>query len=258
MTHDHDNDGCDALRRQLDAYLEGELSPEERARTERHLATCAECSALVAELRAIIARAATLPPLEPSRDLWAGIAARIRTPIIPVGSTPVRTRTVRRWPLAAAAAALVALSAGTTWLLTSRGAGGAPTVSPTVASRPAVAQSDTIVTAVPEATPLATPAAPRAVPGSLASTRRNASATRVYDREITLLDSVVRTRRDVLDPKTVAIVERNLRIIDSAITESRAALARDPNSALLTDRLNNVLGSKVDLLRTVAFIPSRT
>ena len=93
---------------------------------------------------------------------------------------------------------------------------------------------------------------------SLASRKKNVSATRVYDREIAMLDSVVHTRRGSLDPKTVQIIEQNLRIIDSAIAESRAALARDPKSPLLTNRLDNVLGSKVELLRTVAFLPTQS
>jgi hypothetical protein len=92
----------------------------------------------------------------------------------------------------------------------------------------------------------------------VATNPKNASVTRVYDREIALLDTVVRTRRESLDPKTVAIIEQNLKIIDRAIAESRAALAKDPGSPLLTNRLDNVLGSKVELLRTVAFLPTQS
>jgi hypothetical protein len=88
--------------------------------------------------------------------------------------------------------------------------------------------------------------------------KKNMSATRVYDHEISLLDSLVRTRRNELDPKTVKVIEKNLSIIDSAIAESRAALAKDPKSPLLTNRLDNVLGSKVELLRTIAFLPSQS
>jgi hypothetical protein len=84
------------------------------------------------------------------------------------------------------------------------------------------------------------------------------SATRVYDHEIMLLDSLVRTRRESLDPKTVAVIQQNLKIINKAIAESRAALAKDPKSPLLTNQLDNVLGSKVELLRTVAFLPTRS
>jgi len=88
--------------------------------------------------------------------------------------------------------------------------------------------------------------------------KKDVSAARVYDLEISLLDSVVHTRRESLDPKTVAIIEKNLKIIDKAITESRAALAKDPKSPLLSNQLDNVLGSKVELLRTVAFLPTQS
>jgi hypothetical protein len=93
---------------------------------------------------------------------------------------------------------------------------------------------------------------------SLASGKKEVSVTRVYDREIALLDSLVHTRRESLDPATVKIIESNLKIIDRAIAESRAALAKDPRSPLLTNRLDNVLGSKVELLRTVAFLPTQS
>jgi len=46
--------------------------------------------------------------------------------------------------------------------------------------------------------------------------------------------------------------------IDAAVKQSRAALAKDPKSGFLTDQLNNALDKKVELLRTVALLPSST
>jgi len=54
------------------------------------------------------------------------------------------------------------------------------------------------------------------------------------------------------------VIEQNLRIIDAAVKQSRAALARDPKSGFLADQLNNALDKKVELLRTVALLPSST
>jgi hypothetical protein len=74
----------------------------------------APLSAADAEL---VAAAAQLPVLRPSRDLWDGIAARISTPEV---ALPQRTATryTAAWSvaqLATAAAVLVAVTAGVTW-----------------------------------------------------------------------------------------------------------------------------------------------
>jgi putative zinc finger protein len=241
MTQDmHD---CDLMSERLGAYLEGDLAPADQAMAEQHLSECARCREMLAELRAIAMGAATLPLLTPSRDLWSGIEARISAPVASLGSArPVVQRAPRRqWQLAIAATALVAVSAGTTYLVaTHHATAAAPSVNVAQQSAPALA-----------------PTSPANL--TLASrTKRELSAARVYDNEIMMLDSVVRTRRGSLDPKTVAIIEQNLRIINKAIRESRAALAKDPNSPLLSNQLDNVLGSKVELLRTVAFLPTQS
>ena len=236
MTYDkHD---CDLMCERLAAYLEGDLTPADQATAERHLAECAICAEVLAELRGIAAEAATLPLLAPSRDLWSEIEARISTPLVSLGSAPTAVRRAPRRPLhfAMAAAALIAVSAGTTYLVVTR---------PNPASTPLVNVAQQL--AVPPAT------------ASLVSrSKREISAARVYDNEIMMLDSVVHTRRGSLDPKTVAIIEQNLKIINKAIIESRAALAKDPRSPLLSNQLDNVLGSKVELLRTIAFLPTQS
>jgi hypothetical protein len=73
-----------------------------------------------------------------------------------------------------------------------------------------------------------------------------------------MLQTIVGQRKTVLDSSTVAIIERNLRIIDAAIEQSRAALARDPASALLSEQLTHALDKKVELLRTAAMLPAST
>ena len=55
-----------------------------------------------------------------------------------------------------------------------------------------------------------------------------------------------------LRPETVALLERNLQIIDAAIQESRAALARDPGNAELRQLFAAAYRQKVELLRWAA------
>jgi hypothetical protein len=253
----NDKHECDLMCERLAAYIEGDLPPAERAAAERHFAECVSCAEALVELRAIAGEAAQLPLVSPSRDLWAGIESRISTPVTLLDSAPAPVRRMprRQWQFAIAASALVAVSAGATYLLTSRsGATGSQPVSVAATATTPPQDSQRAPAPVQEVAPA--PVAPANV--SHASRRKDVSVTRVYDREIALLNSLVHTRRESLDPKTVAIIEQNLKIIDRAIAESRAALAKDPKSPLLTNRLDNVLGSKVELLRTVAFLPTQS
>ncbi len=257
----YDKHECDMMCERLAAYLEGDLAPAEQAAAELHLAECAACAEVLAELRPIASEAATMPLLTPSRDLWSGIESRISTPVTLLGSSsaPVPRAPRRQWQFAIAAAALLAASAGTTYLIaTHHGGAGVPVVN--VAQQTPAPRGDSIKAPAPTvaATPRATPAPLPPSTVFLARSKKDLSAARVYDHEISLLDSLVRTRRDSLDPKTVAVIERNLKIIDKAIIESRAALAKDPRSPLLSGQLDNVLGSKVELLRTVAFLPTQS
>jgi anti-sigma factor RsiW len=259
MTYDRHE--CDLMCERLAAYIEGDLPPAQRALAEQHLAQCATCAEALVELRAIAGEAAQLPLLTPSRDLWAGIESRISTPVtlLDGARTPSRRTIGRRWQFAIAASALVAVSADATYLITARfGATGSQPVSvaTTSATPPRDSQRPAAPAPAPEQQTATAPVGSRFVGGE--PRKKDENVTRVYDHEIALLDSLVRTRRESLDPKTVRIIERNLQIIDRAIAESRAALAKDPKSPLLTNRLDNVLGSKVELLRTVAFLPTQS
>lgn len=80
----------------------------------------------------------------------------------------------------------------------------------------------------------------------------------MYDREISQLRNIVKSRRSTLDPRTVAVLEQSIAVIDSAIAQSRSALAKDPASGFLANQLNHSLEKKVELLRTAAMLPART
>lgn len=305
--------GCADVDARLADYLDDEpptaLTASERAAVDRHVAACARCRTLVDELRAVSDAAASLVTLEPPRDLWPAIAARLEPRAAPGAlddgarvlpfevrhlrhaSRPIHERRggahvtwPRRW-LAAAAVALVCVSAGSTYLLTRAGmaadgdASGAPVVTRIAAAdapaprapdgTPALepvpaAERDVLEapdgggTRAPTVRPRGTGPVPRFVarrPRSDDAIDALVPAAAAYDREITALRAAVRERRGELDSATVAVLARNLRIIDAAVAESRAALARDPNSQFLGDQLARALGQKVELLRTVALMP---
>ena len=280
---------CDGFAAALADYLEGDAPEAVRAAVEAHADECAECRALLEDLQTIRQDAAALPVLAPSRDLWSGIAERIDAPVIPLGSA---TRTIvparRSWARPAiAAAALVVVTAGITHYATKvmtepQRTAIAPT-SPS-ATAPAITAQPPYVASAPSTGQPASdigggsttgqPGAQRSTDGTpalVATVRRPTNDARLtggtdvmnetqplYDREIAKLRSIVRSRRAELDPTTVAVLEQSISVIDSAIAQSRAALAKDPASGFLATQLNHSLEKKVELLRTAAMLPART
>jgi hypothetical protein len=63
------------------------------------------------------------------------------------------------------------------------------------------------------------------------------------------LSAELERARGRLAPATVQIIERNLAVIDSALAESRRALARDPSNAMLERLVIAAWRQKMDFLR---------
>ncbi len=85
-------------REALSAYLDGELSGEDRSQLEQHLRDCAPCTALLADLE-LLARAGIEEQVPPApADMSARIMAHI-----PRGVVERRRHWIHRMPLAAAA-----------------------------------------------------------------------------------------------------------------------------------------------------------
>lgn len=191
------------------------------------------------QLRAIVRAAGELPELAPLRDLWSGIEARIDTPVVALPSRSTNSDAPAvvapaRLPwrtLAIAASLLIAVTAGITYTLTRR-------VEPGLALRTDSATVDAPISAVP------------IEPVSLQT------AEQTFDKEIGAMRTIIAERRKDLDPVTLAVLQKNLKLIDAAIAESKAALAKDPASAFLLDRLTHAYDTKLQLLRGMANIPS--
>jgi anti-sigma factor RsiW len=271
---------CDAFDAALPDYLEGTLDDSPRASVEMHLRECVRCAGLIRDIENIRKEAAALPDLVPVRDLWEGIDSRIAAPVIPLSARPERQRRLVPAWMGVAAAALIMSTAGITYVLTAR------SLAPRQ-SRPAVVMQASGVTQ-PEGNsgsiqdPSSNLAgAPEQVEGGNSRNegqRGGSSAQRsptpatlasgdqggpspsdvVYGKEIELLQRIVGQRKAQLDSSTVAIIEKNLQIIDNAIQQSRAALAKDPASLLLSEQLTHALDKKVELLRTAAMLPAST
>jgi Putative zinc-finger len=223
---------CDDAQALMPDLFEGTLSDTTRASYEAHVAQCAECRTLAVDLVKIRDDAAALPTFSPSRDLWSGIEARIDTPVVSLAD---RSRgAVGRWStrqVAAAAAILIAVTAGGTWMAATRPA----TTRPSSVAVTAASAARTELVSVADQKGIAT-----------------------YVGEIGKLQNILQTRGNELDTATIAVLLKNLKLIDQAISESKAALAADPASPFLAGRLNHAYDTKLELLRSAAMLPSRT
>ncbi len=274
---------CEAFDAAFPDYLEGTLGGSLRASVERHLRECVRCAGLVRDIENIRDEAAALPDLVPSRDLWTGIEARIAAPVIPLAARLDRQRRLVPAWIGIAAAALIVSTAGVTYLLTARSlrpAGDSRVASVTPPS-PTPATAAATFGATTAGTEPAGANTPRSLPDqsdaarfAQRSTGRARSGTSailasqnqyepgasdaVYGKEIEMLQNIVKQRKTQLDSSTIAVIQKNLEIIDAAIGQSRAALARDPASRMLNQQLTHALDKKVELLRTAAMLPVST
>jgi hypothetical protein len=162
---------------------------------------------------------------EPARDLWPGIAARLQA--------PVRRNTIAfTWSqLAVAASLLMAVSVGLTWFV----------------ARQPVPQgaAETVVQAENEPV------------GSAAGQVQQANfADKQFDAAVTDLEHILRDDRDRLDPRTVMVIERNLKTIDDAIAQAREALDQDPANPYLNSHLADARRRKLELLRRATTLAS--
>lgn len=186
--------------------------------------------AAAARLRAAVER---LPSeVEPERDLWPSIRARIDQgrvqPLHGGAGDEAAGPATRALPwyaaprrLAAAAVLLVALTATATWYAT---------------RSPDRARTAEGPAADPAAPPTADPAAALAIFAS-------------YERSAAELSASLDRRSAGLDARTLAVLERTLRTIDGAIAEAREALATDPSNPAVQAFVAAAYRQKLDFLR---------
>jgi len=213
---------CEEIRGMLDEYVDGDLTEAEFQEVELHLGGCPPCGQEERQLRALIADAAALPEeIQPAGDLWPDVAARLRGP---EGMRLVPRTGLARWmgpmSVAAAAAVVIALSAA----LWTRG------------SMPGVA-----------------PAAPQ---GSVQPVAMGASSVlldseRDYARATADLMAAIEGQKATLAPETRAALDANLKTIDDALAQVRAALRKDPGNSQLAHLLTSTHQKKVDALKRV-------
>jgi len=213
---------CAMLDERLDDWLDGTLSGDEAREVETHLAGCASCREQERQLRQVLAQAVALPrSVQPPRDLWPEISRRIESE---------RAWTWARlgldgWaPLAAAAAVMI----GTFAVL--------------VHHRGPELPHAVVIPGPGDGTYAARPATVGIDPG-LAEMERD------YQAASNALLLALQQRKDHMSAETLESVERNLAVIDEALSQVRHALAQDPASPELGRMLMSTHQKKVEVLR---------
>ena len=197
--------------------VDGRLDPAEQRDVERHLEACAECRALVTDLRGIRAAAFMLDRREPPAEVWTALRSA-------VAAEPLPRARVGGWPVWLGAAAVLALA--------------------TIIGLLPLLNRNAASTSQPVA---ATPAPDEPTVDSV--TAEFEAAERHYQKAIDDLQTIASKDNGELDPQVAAVLQKNLTVIDQAITESRAALKAQPSSTNAQEGLFDALRSKVALLQ---------
>ena len=212
---------------QIGEYVDRTLHGPARAAFEAHLSSCAACRSVVADFHAIRAAASTLEPHVPPPQVWQALSAR-------VAPAPPRGRFASwfpGWQPLAASAMLVLMVSGLWW----------------IGSRLSPAGADAEMVALGGAD---IPNGDAALPADPI-----AAAEAQYSSAIVNLEQIARAEQDTLDPGTADVLQANLIVLDTAIVESRTALASEPDSDVARESLFEALRSKVALLQdTIALI----
>jgi len=218
----------------LNGYADGTLNAAERPGVDQHLAGCAACRETVDDLIEILRATGDLELREPPVRAWSRLERAIRMEREPrpsVGTTPGPARAGRSYAtwLAAAAAVLIATAVGL------RYAPGRRVEAPGAASAASASVS-------------AGDAAQ-----SIETELRQAESH--YEKAIKGLETIANSEQGELDPRTAATLQKNLAVIDQAISESRAAVRAQPASEPAQQSLIDGFKTKIGLLQdTVALI----
>lgn len=100
----------------------------------------------------------------------------------------------------------------------------------------------------PGPVPMAAGSAPGAGVSTVSALSEFTGKENEYLRRVNGLVAIMESEEVELAPETIAKVKESLAVIDAAILEARAALARDPANRQLIDMLESTYEKKLDLL----------
>ncbi|MBN2198737.1 MAG: zf-HC2 domain-containing protein [Candidatus Aminicenantes bacterium] len=212
---------CRVARKNISAYLEGTLDAERLSALENHLASCADCRALLDDLREIAGQAKNLAPLDPPDKVWFKIRAELRERRAAAAAgpglvrAPARPRFGFRFALASTAALLV-VAAGLVVFQPWK-----PGLSPLEAEKAALSRK---------------------------TLDKLNEAEWHYHEAIRALREAVESQSGSLDRETAAVFAANIGIVDASIEACRQAVRSDPRDLRARNALLASYGEKVQVL----------
>jgi hypothetical protein len=220
---------CDDIQPRLSELVDGTLDPVDRDAVEAHVRGCDRCAALVGDFDRLRRAAQGLGPVDPPSHVWLEIAGQLRQAIPPTPAARAPGAPMApAWQWAGLAAALVVITTGAYVFL--RLERSAPAKAPTPAADSATGSVQVFADELTE-------------------------AMTHYEKAIAELEVITKTTNGSLDPTLAAALQKNLLVIDDAISQSRTAFTRDPTSVPARDSLLEALQRKVSVLQeTVALM----
>ena len=229
---------CKQYKDVIQELVDGTLGPVRRAELQTHLDHCDECGALVADLQKIRDAAASLDRPAPPAHVWMQIAGRLRQEGRLTAAPPARGRQLAL--LAIAASLVLAIGASIYVLLPLRNQNAATQSAQGGQSAGGIDQAG----------------GNAGGSGTVQSIADDLQiAEQHYQSAIDKLQRAADLNDGTIDAETAAVLQRNLQVINGAISESRAALKTDPQSAPARESLFEALRQKVTLLQdTIALM----
>lgn len=224
---------CAECEDRLDGWLQGRLRATDAEAVEAHLRSCDACRRHFDDVYAIGQEARGIVGRGTSADGWARLAARLEPALTrrPAASPSPAARPSRLHWRGLALAAMLAVVIGASLFglrqsLFDRGPASAPETE--------VPTPDALVASIEQELD---------------------QAAQHYERAIAGLEQVASEADSPIDPDVTATLRENLRIIDEAIDESRAALRTEPTSQIAQESLFDAFRRKVALLQdTIALM----
>ncbi|MFC2172009.1 anti-sigma factor family protein [Acidobacteriota bacterium] len=217
---------CQEIQEVLQDYIDNLLKRTKAEEIEIHLNGCKACRKEERLLRSIIDDARELPrTVEPPRDLWPSIANRIegRQPFQRISGRDTSPHSRQRsWWLAAAAVLVVSLAVTGSFILFRSGEATHDLVS--------VRKAADVIQAK-----------------FMAADLERAEAE--YLKASGNLARLLNERKAGLSPETAEIVNKNMIIIDNAISELKTAMEKEPGNAQIPALLLAMYQKELDLLQ---------
>jgi hypothetical protein len=216
------------MERRLNDYVDGLLSEDEARAFEKELEATPELRKAEAQLRNLQAAVRNLPEgIQPGRDLWGGVQARLQPK--PIMVHPRRAAPAWLFRLALPVAATVLVVAGASIVL--RHMATRAVLPATVWERPGADLGIQLISA--ELAPIESE----------------------YRQTTASLREQLEASKQFLAPETVQVIDENLAMIDKAVEEIHTALKKDPGNQRLVHTLIATYDKEVELLERAVRLP---